>query len=98
MKKLQKFFCNLKITNAAKENFIAVIREGDKLVQAFVNGSVQRERLEIYLVWCEEVVLAAGVELKREYCEIIEILDDFRYERMLLMKFYDGELKDEMFT
>lgn len=98
MKKLHQFFCRLEITEAAKENFRSVIAEGEEIKQALVIDSVTREKLEGFLVWCEEVILAAGIEVRREYCEVIEILDDFRYERVLLMKFFDGGLTDEMFT
>jgi len=99
MKALRFYFCRRTVTKAAKENFNGVIRSGVRLLKNLKNSKnadLQNE-VENYLVACEESIVAVGIELRSEFCEIMEILDEFRSERLLVMKYVNGELNEEMF-
>ena len=99
MEKLQFYFCRQKVTEAAKNNFRLVIKTGKGLLKALKIRAIREAKIEIesYLIACEEAILAVAIEIRSEFCDIVELLDDFRDERLLLMKFVDGELDEEMF-
>ena len=78
---ISRYFCKLDITGAAKDNFKRTIREGRQLVRDlklnFVLTPVVKDRIENFMVACEETLMAAGLEVLDEYCEIEEILEEF---------------------
>jgi len=41
---------------------------------------------------CEHAIYSCGLENPHEYCEVIEILDEFRDERFYLMRYIDENL------
>lgn len=106
MRVIADYFCQLNVTKAAKDNFKRTIREGRVLVGelklSIRSGHVLMgsfvTRIETFLIACEETVLAVGMEVLDEYCEIQEIMDDFRLERGLILMFCTGELSDLMFS
>jgi len=102
MRVISDYFCQLDITGAAKDNFKRTIREGRILVRDlklnFVQNSIVIDRIENFLVACEETLIAAGLEVLEEYCEIEEILEEFRDYRFLTMRLLSGKLNDLLFS
>jgi hypothetical protein len=95
MEKLFRFFTNKKVSKSAKNNFTVVIRQGKKLqkdVEYTWAFTGLRNEVENFLIASEDVVIALALESKTEACELIDVLDDFRYERFLVIKHLDCQL------
>jgi hypothetical protein len=98
---ISRYFLGCNITPTSSENFTRVIKEGLELNNYLKRLTVFEEeikrRIENYLIACEETIFAAGMELENDYCEVREVLEDFRDERLLVMRFLNGNLDDSMF-
>ena len=100
MRVIAAYFKNLNVTSAARENFNRTIIEGLYLVEdcKFTPKDPNLVgRIETFLIACEETIWAVGLEVEQEYCEIEEIMDDFRLDRRLIMSFLNGDLSEELF-
>lgn len=96
--RVSMYFCNLKITQSAKGNFERVIAEGRTLVGELNSlewaNDFYKSKIENFMIACEQAIYTVGLEDPHEYCEIIEILDDFRDERLLLMHYINKKTND----
>jgi hypothetical protein len=85
---ISRYFLGCNITPTSSENFTRVIKEGLELNNYLKRLTVFEEeikrRIENYLIACD-------------YCEVREVLEDFRDERLLVMRFLNGNLDDSMF-
>jgi hypothetical protein len=86
---ISDYFNRFDITNAARENFKQMIKQGKVLVRDLklnLEKSTQFiDRIENFLIGCEETLYAVGLEITAEYCEIEEDLESFRRMRLLIM-------------
>ena len=98
---ISRYFRFYNITKFARQNFVQTISQGMQLNNDLKNvakfGKEVIARIENYLIACEETILAAGIEVSTEYCEVVEILEDFRDERLLIMRFLNGGLDNRSF-
>lgn len=102
MAQISGYFLKFDITEAAQENFVSVMREGQALIDFLKNeneisNSVKR-RIQNYFIACQESVYAAAIEIPDEYCEAIEILEDLKDQGLLMNEFLNGNLNDAMFN
>ena len=86
---ISDYFSQFDITNAAKDNFKRMIKQGKILVRDlklnFEKSTQLIERIENFLIGCEETLYAVGLEVTAEYCEIEEDLESFKRMRLLIM-------------
>ena len=89
MKLISDYFNQFDITNAARDNFKRMIKEGKILVRDlklnFEKSNQLIDRIENFLIGCEETLYAVGLEVTAEYCEIEEDLENFKRMRLLIL-------------
>lgn len=98
---ISRFFLKFELTQAANDNFVNVITEGLTLTNLLQNSSEIDEELKIriknYFISGQEALYAAGLEVPDQHCEVLEILEDFRDQGLLINEFLSGNLTDSMF-
>jgi hypothetical protein len=80
-------------------NFNLQMRQGKKLTDDILNvmGFTSiRSSVENFMISNEELVVILAVQVRKESCELIEILDEFIYERYLIMNFLNDYLSDHI--
>lgn len=89
MVKLHRYFLSKPVSLTAKNIFPGIIEEGfriNRMVRRVtVPSDAIKQEINSYLLAGEECIFAAGVEVPKEYCDILDVLTVMEKERLLIM-------------
>ena len=106
MKNLCDYFLKKEITSSVVADFKSNITDGTKIIGMLIKKYSMHEvlinrldsrllsKVENYFLTSEYLLRAAGVHVETEYCKTLEASYDFQDERLLLLKYLTGGIKN----
>jgi hypothetical protein len=101
MVRINRRCCDVRIGLRVREKLSGIVKEGLQIIDCMNHSTfiidAMKTRIQNYYILCYDAILRASMEAPSEYCELQEVLQDFKDQQLLINELIKGNLENKLF-